>query len=443
MTETSRPWNGVVMGDAGPYSDAQWQTLYKAIIGFGAGRADNGVFLMSGTTPNDGLKVQAQAGPTSSVDVLLGAALVQGIAYLSSATVAFTPAANASGNPRIDTIILRADYALQTVRLALLQGTPAASPVAATLTQSAGIMWEIPLADILLASGFTTIAQSLISPRRFFVNAPPAIYLDAVLNNSGATLNEGQVVIWDTTADRAVTTTTVRDSKRVAGVWVGQTANGSSGRVLRLGIGYVKADAAITRGDLLTTGTTAGSATKPGTNEAALNGVIGRALETTSGAGLVLTMVNAHSINDMDYVVVQDQKTSGTTAGNVTAGSYQTRTLNTKVVDTGSIASLVSTTGVSLPRGRYSVVGFAGSGANLGAHRCRLRDVTNNVTLVLGMSAFNNANTMLNGEFDLTGTATVELQHWVTSTASGGQAVSTGENEVYSSLTFIRQGESS
>src|SRR5258708_35974196 len=121
MTQDSRPWNGTITGDAGPYSDSDWQELYRAIIGFGAGRSNSGVFLMSGTEPNDGLKVQAQAGPTSSVDVLLGAALVQGIVYLNTATVAFTPAANASGNPRIDTIVVRADYALQTCRLTLIQ----------------------------------------------------------------------------------------------------------------------------------------------------------------------------------------------------------------------------------------------------------------------------------------------------------------------------------
>jgi len=63
--------------------------------------------------------------PQTSVDVLLGAALVQGIAYLSTATVALTVAANGAGNPRIDTVILRADYALQTIRLVLKQGTAA------------------------------------------------------------------------------------------------------------------------------------------------------------------------------------------------------------------------------------------------------------------------------------------------------------------------------
>jgi hypothetical protein len=442
MTEISRPWNGTTIGDAGPYSDADWHQLYRAIIGYGAGRANNGVFLMSGAEPENGLKVQAQNPVTASIDVLAGAALVQGIAYINDATVSFTIAANASGNPRIDTVVVQADYALQTIRLVLKQGTPAASPVAPALTQSANIMWEIPLADIAVANGFSTIAQTAISPRQDWVNAPPAVYLDHVLNNSGATLNHGQVVIADTTADRAATTIATRDSKRVLGVWQGQTANGAYGRVLRLGIGYVHTDAAVTRGDLLTTSTTAGSATTPGTLQAAANAVLGRALETTSGAGLVLAYINPHTVNMADYVLVQDQKPSGTTYGNVTLGAWRTRDLNTEVVDTGGIAA-VAANQVTLQRGRYSVVGFTSSGANILAHRCRLRDVTNGVTLVQGVNALNQGNTSLSGEFELTGVAALEMQHWVSGTGSGGLPVTTGEPEVYTSLYFIRHGETS
>lgn len=293
MAEISRPWNGTVTGDAGPYSDANWQQLYRAIIGFGAARNNNGVFLMSGTEPNDGLKVQAQAGPTTSVDVLIGAALVQGIAYFNTATTAFTPAANASGNPRIDTIILRADYALQTVRLAILQGTPAVTPAAPSLTQSAGVMWEIPIADLALANGFTSIAQSAISPRQDWVNAPPAVYSDHVLNNSGVTLNDGDVVIWDSTADRSVTTTTTAESDAIAGVWRGQTATGSYGRLQTKGIGYVNANAAITRGQLLVTSTTA----KKAGVLATFRTQFARALETTAGSGLVLCEIDARLLS--------------------------------------------------------------------------------------------------------------------------------------------------
>lgn len=441
--ETSRPWNGTVTGDAGPYSDAQWQKLYQAIIGYGAGRANNGVFLMSGTAPNDGLKVQAQAGPTTSVDVLAGAALIQGIAYLSDATVAFTIAANASGNPRIDTVIVRADYALQTVRLAVLQGTAAASPVAPTLTQSAAVMWEIPIADIAVANGFTSIANTAITQRQEWVNAPPGIFLDGVLNNSAITLNTGDVVIVDTSADRAATTTTTRDNKRVLGIWQGKTAAAGTGRVLKAGIGYVRTDAAVTRGDLLTTSTTAGAAT---TNALpTLNGVLGRTLETTSGSGLALALIEPHVVADVDFVVIQDQKSSGTAAQTLTVTTWNTRNLNTEVVDTGNIATVGTSPAAanqfSLLRGRYTVTGFAASGANLTGHRVRLRDITNGVTLVFGNNATNNSIAPIAGEFELTGTTVIELQHYPAVGGAGGSAATTGEVEVYSELLITRHGE--
>lgn len=289
MSETSRPWQGTSPGDAGAYSAANWQQLYTSIIGFGAARSNVGVLLGSGSQPNAPLKVQAQSPATTSVDVLAGSALVQGVAYINTATLALSIAANASGNPRIDTIILRADYALQTVRLAVLQGTPAASPSVPSLTQSANVMWEIPLADIAVANGFVSISNANITPRTEWANAAEGVYLDNVLNNSGGTLNTGDVVIWDSTANNAITTTTTLGNKLLAGVWVGRTANGGYGRVLVDGIGYVNGGAAITRGDILVSSTVAKQAV---TNSSfSLDADVGMALETTSGAGLVLTYV--------------------------------------------------------------------------------------------------------------------------------------------------------
>lgn len=294
MAQDSRPWNGIVTGDAGPYSDQDWQQLYQYIIGLGATRANVGPFLGSGTPPNDGLKVQAQSVPSTSIDVLAGSALVQGIAYLNTATVSFVIAANASGNPRIDTVVLQADYALQTVRLVVLQGAAAATPAVPALTQSANVLWEIPLADIAVANGFTSITNAVITPRHEWVNAASGVYLDNVLNNSGGTLVDGDVVVWDTSTDRAVTITTTFDDPLLAGVWRGRTANGSYGRVQTEGIGVVNASAAITRGTVLVTSAT----TKRAAAQVlfSLGAVLGMALETTSGSGYVLAHIKTHKV---------------------------------------------------------------------------------------------------------------------------------------------------
>lgn len=298
MTETSFFWQSTSPGDAGPYSASQFQRFIQYAIGIGASRPNVGPMLGSGTQPNNGLKVQAKSVPTTSIDVLAGSALLQGALHISDATVSFVIAANGSGNPRIDTVILRADYALQTVRLAVLQGTPAASPVNPTLTQNANVLWEIPLADIAVANGFSTITNANITPRHEWANAASGVYLDNVFNNSGSTLVDGDVVIWDATADRAVTVGTTFDDPLLAGVWRGRTDNAGYGRVQVSGIGYVNASAAVTRGDVLTSSAT----TKRAASQflISLNATIGIALETTSGSGYVLTRINIHRIFQAD-----------------------------------------------------------------------------------------------------------------------------------------------
>lgn len=441
MTQYSIPWNGTVTGDAGPYSDSDWQDIWRNILGWGGKRSNVGVFLSSGDQPYNGLRVEAQNPATTSINVLAGAALVQGLAFVNTAQEVFTIAANASGNPRIDTIVVQADYALQTARLARLQGTPAASPVSPTLTQNAGVLWEIPLADIAVANGFVTITNANITPRHEWVNAPPGVYLDNVVNNSGATRNTGDVVVWDSTADRAVTTTTTRDAKAVAGVWQGKTAASGYGRVLQKGIGYVFANSAVTRGDLLTTSTTAGQVQRVTSPDAVWNGYVGRALETTSGSGYVLAFIDAHVVQDEDIIVVVEQQNNGVASASLTSGAWRTRVLNTELVDTGNIASLPGSNRISIPRGRYAVEAIAPSGANLTGHRCRIQDITNGVTLVQGAGANNNAPAILYGEFEVTGTVSIELQHWVNTTGSGGIAVSTGDVEIYSIVKLTRYAE--
>lgn len=444
MSETSRPFNGTSPGDAGPYSAQQWQQLYQYVLGLGASRPNVGPFLGSGTQPNDGLKVQAQGTPTTSIDVLIGSALVQGIAYVNTGTVSFVIAANSSGNPRIDTVVLRADYALQTVRLAVLQGTPAASPSPAALTQSANILWEIPLADIAVANGFTSITNANITPRHEWVNAANGVYLDNVLNNSGGTLVTGDVVIWDSTANRAVTTTTTADNKLLAGVWVGRTANGSYGRVLTDGIGYVNGGAAFTRGQNVANSAVAKQATSTALRP--LGARLGIALETTSGAGPALCRVKVEISNALAVAILQDQKSSGTAATSLTSGAWRTRDLNTIVSDPNTLISSLSTNQATLAAGTYLVYATVqGTGASNPNNRLRIRNITDGATLAQGNNwqTGTNAASMgtLLGVFTITAAKIIELQHWPTVTGAGGVAVSTGDVEVYAELMLVRVGD--
>lgn len=250
MTETSRFWAGTTPGDAGPYTSDQFSDWSQNVLL--ATKAESGPLEGTGTSPDIGLTVQQTGPASSSIQITPGAALVYGGLYeLSGTPPTYVISANVSGNPRIDTVILRKDWTTQTIRLAVLTGTPAGSPVAPTLTQTPATRWEIPLADIAVASGFVTITDANITPRRAWANIAGNIFLLDVLNNSGALLQAGDVVVWDSSADRAVKTSTTIGDPDLAGVWQSRTAAGSYGRVLVQGIAKVNCSAGVSRLNLL------------------------------------------------------------------------------------------------------------------------------------------------------------------------------------------------
>lgn len=84
-------------------------------------------------------------------EVGAGGALVDGKPYRNSATVTLTVAAAVGlGNSRIDRVVLRADWTAQTVRITLISGTNAASPVAPAITQTPGTTYDLPLYQVLV-----------------------------------------------------------------------------------------------------------------------------------------------------------------------------------------------------------------------------------------------------------------------------------------------------
>lgn len=290
MAEVSKFFTGTSPGDAGAYSADQFADFVRNIVL--AVDADAGPLQGSGAAPDLGLTVTQTGVASANVQISTGAAVVHGYFYELTASQQLTVAANGSGNPRIDTVVLRLDWALQTVRLVLLQGTPGATPAAPTLTQSEGVRWEVPLADIAVANGFATIVNANITNRRYFANAGGNLYLWDVLNNSGGALVEGDVVIWDTTADRAVTTSTTQGDPKVAGVWLSRTPASGYGRLLVRGVGRVNANAAVTRGSALVQSTTAKQAAILAAGTSGQKAVA-FTLNATSGAGLVECYVDA------------------------------------------------------------------------------------------------------------------------------------------------------
>lgn len=167
MTEYGLPFDGLITGDASvaPYSSDVWAHMWALSKGVADAFPKYGIFKGSGNGTYEPLAVLATSPASANVEIEPGAALVNGRFYENTIATQLAINANASGNPRIDTVILRLDFTLLTIRLAVLQGTPAGSPVAPTLTQNTSF-WEIPLADVAVANGFSSLAQTTITPRQ-------------------------------------------------------------------------------------------------------------------------------------------------------------------------------------------------------------------------------------------------------------------------------------
>ncbi len=144
MVEISRPWSGIVTGDSGPYSDDQWTDVWLTLTA--PTIATEGVFI-------DQLNDLNLSGlPATPIDIGSGRALVDGSWYESSATLSVaipTPAAN----PRVDRIVLRKDWALQTIRIIRIAGAEAASPVPPAIVQIDGTTWDLPLWQVNVTVG--------------------------------------------------------------------------------------------------------------------------------------------------------------------------------------------------------------------------------------------------------------------------------------------------
>lgn len=147
MTETSRFWDGISVGDAtvAPYdAPTEFANVLNSIGGPGSTPANFG-----GISPSElnGLEV---SGTVSPVSVNTGRAIVYGNWYQNDAAVTVvipTPA----GATRIDRIVLRKDWSAQTVRITRIAG--AEGGAAPALVQVAGTTWDIPLAQASITTG--------------------------------------------------------------------------------------------------------------------------------------------------------------------------------------------------------------------------------------------------------------------------------------------------
>jgi hypothetical protein len=133
-------------------------------------------------------------------------------------------------------------------------------------------------------------------------------------------------------------------------------------------------------------------------------------------------------------------------ASQMPMNTWSPRTLNTVTANTIAGASLASNQ-ITLPAGVYEVLASAPSGGISGVvrHKLRLRNLTDSTSLI-GTSELNNTTSMytrsvVEARFTITSAKTFALQHYVTNNPSmGGEPVSSGEVEVYSTVLFRKVG---
>lgn len=150
--------------DAGAGADvleAQWRTMAKWWTTDGPVRLEDIGSLTSGTTGARSITV----GP--------GRCWVRGAAGEFTGTTTVSFATNASGNPRVDLVVLRNDFVANKIQMDVLQGTPAGSPVAPTPTQNTA-KWEVPLYAVTCANGFSAVAAGdIVDVRQWAQGRPP------------------------------------------------------------------------------------------------------------------------------------------------------------------------------------------------------------------------------------------------------------------------------
>lgn len=144
-------------GFTGTVNEAQWAQLMELAMGGNAVQVvDNGLACTSG-------------GATRLITVASGEAAVAGVQFANSAGVSVTLNANGAANDRLDIIVAEVNWTADTVTFTKVTGTTGSVvPVLPSLTQTAGTLWQIPLAVVTVRPSVTTIAAADIQDVRPF-----------------------------------------------------------------------------------------------------------------------------------------------------------------------------------------------------------------------------------------------------------------------------------
>lgn len=161
MTQNARFWGGTTVGQAtdAPYSSEKFADIMNWITTYD--RTMQGVLPTNEPAYAGNLEVTAPGGAV--VRVASGVGVVDGIVYFNNANVDNSVVAASVWY----IVVLQKIYADQTVLISM-RGTYASRALAlASLVQTDGVTWEIPLATVLTTAG--SIVDSITDERRFCI----------------------------------------------------------------------------------------------------------------------------------------------------------------------------------------------------------------------------------------------------------------------------------
>jgi len=144
-----------------------------------------------------------------------------------------------------------------------------------------------------------------------------------------------------------------------------------------------------------------------------------------------------------EYVLIVDEKSSGTAGGTFTSGAWRTRDLNTEKSDTGSVASVASNQ-ITLAAGTYRAY-IRCPIFNCGRNLTRLQNITDTATTLTGSSELggsaSSSESTITGRFTIAATKTFEVQHQcdTTSTTYGFGVNSSLGTETYTRALFVKE----
>jgi len=144
-----------------------------------------------------------------------------------------------------------------------------------------------------------------------------------------------------------------------------------------------------------------------------------------------------------EYVLIVDEKSSGTAGGTFTSGAWRTRDLNTEKADTGSVASVASNQ-ITLAAGTYRAY-IRCPIFNCGRNLTRLQNITDTATTLTGSSELggsaSSSESTITGRFTIAATKTFEVQHQcdTTSTTYGFGVNSSLGTETYTRALFVKE----